>query len=78
MIQLSFVKLCVKFLLHVAHGMTHRAPHHVAQAGMTRQAVAPVRQAGTVVQVLLARQAGRIAQAQAIHLHQAGINHVGW
>ena len=60
----------------VAHGMTHRAPHHVAQAGMTVQ-VALAQVLGEAL-VHLA-QAGIVAQAlaQVIQvLHQAGINYV--
>jgi len=59
--------------------MTHQAPHHEAQAGMTLQVVVAQAQAGTAALVHLLAQAGTVVQvhqALAIQaLAQAGTNY---
>ena len=59
-----FVKCLQVLVLVLVHGMTHRAHHHVVQAGMTVQVV--------LAQALaILAQAGQIALAQVL-LAQTG------
>ena len=70
---------CLQALVHVlAHGMTHQAPHHEAQAGMTHQVSRQALALGIAQALVILAQVGQ-AQALVILaqvLHQAGIDYV--